>query len=153
MNQVLHYANQGVTIKIHNVPQLPKDRGRKWHCRGYHGSPEHNTRGVIQQLSRSGLQSRRRFNPLSPSGSAPLYVRDDGRLDKIMKRGQQLHDEESKYLLASEIMNKLDAGAAGQRAGDLLADIFRAARCNRKIQVWNSFPWPYELRNWHPVRL
>ncbi len=49
-NQVLHYANQGVTInQIHNVYEVPKGLQDKWYCRGYHGSPQHNARGVIQR--------------------------------------------------------------------------------------------------------
>ncbi len=49
-NQVLHLANQGVTInQIHNVYALPPSILQKWHCRGYHGSAEHNARGVIQR--------------------------------------------------------------------------------------------------------
>ena len=39
-NQVLHLANQGVTInEIHNVYEVPKSLQDKWFCRGYHGSP------------------------------------------------------------------------------------------------------------------
>ncbi|MGB7837502.1 MAG: alkyl sulfatase dimerization domain-containing protein, partial [Terrimicrobiaceae bacterium] len=49
-NQVLHLANQGVTInEIHNVYEVPRGLQSKWFCRGYHGSPEHNSRGVIQR--------------------------------------------------------------------------------------------------------
>ena len=49
-NQVLHYANQGITInEIHNVYEVPKGLQEMWLCRGYHGSPEHNSRGVIQR--------------------------------------------------------------------------------------------------------
>ena len=49
-NQVLHLANQGVTInEIHNVYEVPKGLQDKWFCRGYHGSPQHNSRGVIQR--------------------------------------------------------------------------------------------------------
>jgi alkyl sulfatase BDS1-like metallo-beta-lactamase superfamily hydrolase len=46
-NQSLHLANQGVTInQIHNVYETPKSLQQQWHVRGYHGSPEHNSRGV-----------------------------------------------------------------------------------------------------------
>src|SRR5271169_6849814 len=49
-NQVLHLANQGVTInEIHNVYEVPRSLQNKWFCRGYHGSPQHNSRGVIQR--------------------------------------------------------------------------------------------------------
>src|SRR5271165_3040985 len=40
-NQVLHLANQGVTInQVRSVYQLPKGLQEKWYCRGYHGSPQ-----------------------------------------------------------------------------------------------------------------
>ena len=49
-NQVLHLANQGVTInQVHNVYEVPKSLQNKWFCRGYHGAPQHNSRGVVQR--------------------------------------------------------------------------------------------------------
>ena len=57
-NQVLHLANQGVTInQIHNVYEVPKGLQEKWYCRGYHGSPQHNSPRRDPALSRLlGLQ-------------------------------------------------------------------------------------------------
>ncbi len=50
-NQVLHYANQGVSInQIHNVYEVPEGLEDAWFARGYHGSPEHNSRGVVQRF-------------------------------------------------------------------------------------------------------
>ena len=50
-NQSLHYANQGVTInQIHNVYELPQVCKTQLAYRGYHGSPEHNSRGVCAAL-------------------------------------------------------------------------------------------------------
>jgi alkyl sulfatase BDS1-like metallo-beta-lactamase superfamily hydrolase len=52
-NQVLHYANQGVTLnQIQNVYEVPKGLQAKWHCRGYHGSPEHNARDLHSAVAR-----------------------------------------------------------------------------------------------------
>jgi alkyl sulfatase BDS1-like metallo-beta-lactamase superfamily hydrolase len=124
-NQVLHLANQGVTInQIHNVYEVPKGLQDKWFCRGYHGSPQHNSRGVIQRYLGFWDCNPTTLIPLSPSDSAPLYVEMMGGTQKIMDRGRQLHDE-GKYLLAQEIVNKLvQAEPQNQPAKDLLADIF-----------------------------
>jgi hypothetical protein len=74
-NQVLHLANQGVTInEVHNVYELPKDLQEKWYCRGYHGSAQHNSRGVIQRYLGFWDCNPTTLIPLSPSDSAPLYV-------------------------------------------------------------------------------
>ena len=124
-NQVLHLANQGVTInEIHNVYELPKGLQSKWFCRGYHGSPEHNSRGVIQRYLGFWDCNPTTLIPLSPGDSAPLYVEMMGGAEKIMARGQQLHNE-GRYLYAQEIVNKLvQAEPQNQAAKDLLADIF-----------------------------
>jgi alkyl sulfatase BDS1-like metallo-beta-lactamase superfamily hydrolase len=124
-NQVLHLANQGVTInEIHNVYEVPKGLENKWFCRGYHGSPQHNSRGVIQRYLGFWDCNPTTLIPLSPGDSAPLYVEMMGGSKKIIDRGRQLHDE-GKYLLAQEIVNKLvQAEPQNQTAKDLLADIF-----------------------------
>ena len=124
-NHVLHLANQGVTInQIHNVYEVPKSLQAKWFCRGYHGSPQHNSRGVIQRYLGFWDCNPTTLIPLSPEDSAPLYVEMMGGADKIMARGQQLHNE-GKYLLAQEIVNKLvQAQPQNEPAKNLLADIF-----------------------------
>jgi alkyl sulfatase BDS1-like metallo-beta-lactamase superfamily hydrolase len=124
-NQVLHFANQGVTInEIHNVYEVPKGLQNKWFCRGYHGSPQHNSRGVIQRYLGFWDCNPTTLIPLSPGDSAPLYVEMMGGVQKIMDRGRQLHDE-GRYLHAQEIVNKLvQAEPQNQAAKDLLADIF-----------------------------
>ncbi len=124
-NQVLHLANQGVTInEIHNVYEVPKGLQSKWFCRGYHGSPQHNSRGVVQRYLGFWDCNPTTLVPLSPRNSAPLYVDMMGGTEKIMAQGQQLYYE-GKYLFASEIVNKLvQAQPQDQAAKDLLADIF-----------------------------
>src|SRR5215475_1037310 len=93
-NQVLHLANQGVTInQIHNVYEVPKGLQEKWYCRGYHGSPQHNARGVVQRYLGFWDCNPTTLVPLSPGDAAPLYVEMMGGAQKIMDRGRQLHDE------------------------------------------------------------
>jgi alkyl sulfatase BDS1-like metallo-beta-lactamase superfamily hydrolase len=124
-NQVMHLANQGVTInQIHNVYSLPPSILQKWHCRGYHGSAENNARGVIQRYLGYWDCNPATLIPLSPADSAPLYVEMMGGSARIVARGQELYNE-GQYLLATEIMNKLvQAEPDNQEAKDLLADIF-----------------------------
>jgi alkyl sulfatase BDS1-like metallo-beta-lactamase superfamily hydrolase len=152
-NQVLHFANQGVTInEIHNIYEVPKGLQDKWYCRGYHGSPQHNSRGVVQRYLGFWDCNPTTLIPLSPRDSAPLYVEMMGGAEKIMARGQQLHDE-GKYLLASEIMNKLvQAEPQNQAAKDLLADIFEQVGYQQENPgLRNSFlAAAYELRSGIP---
>jgi alkyl sulfatase BDS1-like metallo-beta-lactamase superfamily hydrolase len=152
-NQVLHYANQGVTInQVHNVYELPKGLQQAWNCRGYHGSPEHNARGVIQRYLGFWDCNPATLIPLSPSESAPLYVEMMGGADKIMERGRQLHDA-GDYLLATEILNKLvQAQPNNSEAKDLLADVFEQLGYQQENPgLRNSFlSGAYELRTGIP---
>ncbi len=152
-NQVLHLANQGVTInQIHNVYEVPKGLQAKWFCRGYHGSPEHDSRGVIQRYLGFWDCNPTTLIPLSPGDSAPLYVEMMGGAKKIIARGRKLHNQ-GKYLLAQEIVNKLvQAEPQNQAAKDLLADIFEQIGYQQENPgLRNSFlAGAYELRTGIP---
>ncbi|MCA3629658.1 MAG: MBL fold metallo-hydrolase [Methylobacterium sp.] len=152
-NQVLHLANQGVTInQIHNVYRLPESIQQKWHCRGYHGSAEHNARGVVQRFLGFWDCNPATLVPLSPEESAPLYVEMMGGAPKIIARGQELFNE-GKYRLAMEIVNKLvQAEPQNGAAKDLLADIFEQLGYQQENPgLRNSYlSGAYELRSGIP---
>lgn len=152
-NQVLHLANQGVTInQIHNVYEVPKSLQEKWYCRGYHGSPQHNARGVVQRYLGFWDCNPATLIPLSPEDSAPLYVEMMGGAERIIARGRELHDA-GEYLLASEIANKLvQAQPENTEARELLADIFEQIGYQQENPgLRNSFlAGAYELRTGIP---
>jgi alkyl sulfatase BDS1-like metallo-beta-lactamase superfamily hydrolase len=152
-NQVLHLANQGVTInEVHNVYEVPKSLQNKWFCRGYHGSPEHNSRAVINRYLGYWDCNPATLIPLSPSDSAPLYVDMMGGAEKIIARGRELHAE-GKYLHAQEILNKLvQAEPQNQVAKDLLADVFEQLGYQQENPgLRNSYlAAAYELRSGIP---
>jgi alkyl sulfatase BDS1-like metallo-beta-lactamase superfamily hydrolase len=152
-NQVLHLANQGVTInEIHNVYKVPASLQARWDCRGYHGSPEHNSRGVIQRFLGFWDCNPTTLIPLSPSDSAPLYVEMMGGAEKILTRARSLHDE-GKYLFAQEILDKLvQAEPQNEVAKDLLADVFEQIGYQQENPgLRNSYlAAAYELRSGIP---
>jgi alkyl sulfatase BDS1-like metallo-beta-lactamase superfamily hydrolase len=152
-NQVLHLANQGVTInEIHNVYKLPASMQDAWYLRGYHGSPEHNSRGVIQRYLGFWDANPTTLIPKSPADSAPLYVEMMGGSAKILERGRQLF-EQGRYLDASEILNKLVyAEPQNQAAKDQLADVFEQIGYQQENPgLRNSFlAGAYELRSGIP---
>jgi alkyl sulfatase BDS1-like metallo-beta-lactamase superfamily hydrolase len=151
-NQVLHLANQGVTInQMHNVYEVPKSQQQQWYARGYHGSFEHNSRAVINRYLGYWDGNPTTLIPLSPEDSAPLYVEMMGA-DKIIAKGQKLYDQ-GKYLYAQEILNKLVyAEPQNQKAKDLLADNFEQIGYQQESpSVRNSFlAAAYELRSGIP---
>ena len=124
-NQVLHLANQGVTInEIHNVYKVPTSLQKQWPVRQYHGSEFHNSRAVINRYLGYWDANPATLAPLSPRDSAPLYVEMMGGAEKIIAKAQELYDQ-GKYQHAMEIVNKLVfAEPQNQTAKDLLAAIF-----------------------------
>ncbi len=152
-NQVLHYANQGVTInQIHNVYRVPPSLEDDWFARGYHGSPQHNSRGVINRYLGYWDANPATLIPLSPEDSAPLYVEMMGGAERIMKRGQELYDE-GKYFYAQEILDKLVwAEPENQAAKDLLADVWEQIGYQQENPgLRNSFlAGAFELRSGIP---
>ena len=153
-NQVLHYANQGVTInQIHNVYETPKSISDQWYNRGYHGSPEHNSRAVINRYLGYWDANPATLIPLSPKDSAPLYVDMMGGADKIIAKGRELHDA-GKYLEATEILDKLvHAEPENNEGRQLLADVYEQLGYQQENPgLRNSFlAGAYELRSGIPT--
>ncbi len=152
-NNVLHHANQGVTInEIHNVYTQPKSLQDQWAAHSYHGSSEHNSRAVLNRYLGYWDANPATLMPLSPRESAPLYVEMMGGSEKIMSKGKQLFDQ-GKYREATEILNKLVYAEPGnQPAKDLLADVYEQIGYQKESpSVRNSFLGAaYELRHGMP---
>ncbi len=152
-NDVLHLANQGVTInEIHNVYHPPKSLQNQWSAHSYHGSEEHNSRAVINRYLGYWDANPATLIPLSPRDSAPLYVEMMGGSAKIIAKGKELYDQ-GKYRHAVEILNKLVfAEPDNQPAKDLLADGYEQIGYQKESpSVRNSFlAGAFELRNGIP---
>ncbi|OEE85580.1 hypothetical protein A1OQ_17880, partial [Enterovibrio norvegicus FF-162] len=153
-NEVLHLANQGVTVnEVHNQYKPPKSLQDQWSAHSYHGSEAHNSRAVINRYLGYWDGNPATLIPLSPGDSAPLYVEMMGGSDKIITKGQALYDK-GEYRLAQEIVNKLVyAEPKNQKGKDLLAAIFEQIGYQQESpSVRNSFlAAAYELRNGIPT--
>jgi alkyl sulfatase BDS1-like metallo-beta-lactamase superfamily hydrolase len=152
-NEVLHQANQGVTInEIHNVYKLPDSLKQQWAAHSYHGSEEHNSRAVLNRYLGYWDANPATLMPLSPKDSAPLYVEMMGGSKKILAKGKELFGK-GQYFAAVEILNKLVyAEPDNMAAKDLLADVFEQIGYQKESpSVRNSFlAAAYELRNGLP---
>lgn len=152
-NQTLHLANQGVTInEIHNEYAVPASQQKNWYSRGYHGSFEHNSRGVLSRYLGYWDANPASLIPLSPADSAPLYVEMMGGSEPIIEKGHALF-EDGQYRHAQEIVTKLVyAEPQNRRAKYLLADIFEQTGYQQESpSVRNSFlAAALELRNGIP---
>jgi alkyl sulfatase BDS1-like metallo-beta-lactamase superfamily hydrolase len=137
---------------MHNVYEVPKSLQDKWYCRGYHGSPEHNARGVVQRYIGFWDCNPATLIPPSPEESAPLYVKMMGGAEAILAEGRKLN-EAGDYKLAVEILNKLvQAEPTNQDGKDMLADAFEQLGYQQENPgLRNSFlAGAYELRSGIP---
>jgi alkyl sulfatase BDS1-like metallo-beta-lactamase superfamily hydrolase len=152
-NQVLHYANLGVTInEIHNVYEVPKSLRQDWAARSYHGDVQNNARGVINRFLGHYDGNPVNLIPLSPKDSAPLYVEMMGGPARIIAKGEELMGQ-GRYLHATEILNRLVfAEPQNQAARRLLADAYEQLGYRAEsTSVRNSFlQGAFELRNGLP---
>ena len=152
-NQVLHHANNGVTInQIHNIYKVPTSLQKHWHVRGYHGSPEHNSRGVIQRYLGYWDCNPATLIPPSPEHSAPVYVRMMGGAQKIIAEALKLYGQ-GEYKMAVEILNKLVlAEPKNQEARDVMADALEQVGYQQENPgLRNSFlAGAFELRSGIP---
>ena len=153
-NGVLNLANKGVTInEIQNVYEVPMSLQKQWSARSYHGSVEHNVRGILNRYLGYWDANPATLVPLSPGESAPLYVEMMGGAAPIIAKGKALF-KEGKYKYAMEILNKLVyAEPTNQEAKDLLADNFEQLGYQAESpSVRNSYlAGAYELRNGIPT--
>lgn len=153
-NQSLHYANRGVTInEIQNVYQLPKSLQQQWPAHSYHGSEQHNSRGVINRFLGYWDGNPTNITPLSPKDSAPLYVEMMGGADRIIAKSKQLIAQ-GKYLEATEILNRLVfAEPHNQTAKNLLADAFEQLGYQKESPTLRNIflQGAFELRNGLPT--
>ncbi|MEE4239139.1 MAG: alkyl sulfatase dimerization domain-containing protein [Anderseniella sp.] len=153
-NQVLHHANNGVTInQIHNVYTVPEELQKHWHVRGYHGSPEHNARGVIQRYLGYWDCNPATLIPPSPEDAAPVYVRIMGGPATILPEAAQLCAA-GDYKMAVELLNKLVLAEPDNReARDLMADALEQIGYQQENPgLRNSFlAGAFELRSGIPA--
>ena len=153
-NEVLHLANQGVTInQIQNVYKLPHSLTKNWAAHSYHGSEEHNSRAVINRYLGYWDANPATLTPLSPEESALLYVEMMGGSAKILAKSKELYNA-GKYFYAVEILNKLVYAEPKNRAAkDLLADVYEQIGYQKESpSLRNSFlNAAYELRNGMPA--
>lgn len=152
-NQVLHHANNGVTInQIHNVYKVPEELEKHWHIRGYHGSPEHNSRGVVQRYLGFWDCNPATLIPPSPEDSAPVYVRLMGGAEKIVSEATELY-QAGNYAMVVEILNKLVFAEPNHIPGrELLADAMEQIGYQQENPgIRNSFlSGAFELRSGVP---
>jgi alkyl sulfatase BDS1-like metallo-beta-lactamase superfamily hydrolase len=152
-NGVLHLVNQGVTLnEIHNEYKVPESLQDSWAARSYHGSPENNSRGVVNRYLGHWDGNPANLIPLSPYESAPLFVEMMGGADKIINKATELYNE-GKYLYAIELLNKLTYGEPNNQKGkELLADCYEQMGYQQESpSLRNAFlAGAYELRNGIP---
>lgn len=149
-DRTLNLANKGVTInEIHNELNVPDALSKHWYNRGYHGSYSHNVRGIINKYLGFFDMNPANLDKLSPTDSAPRYVKAMGGADNVLSLAQQAFDK-GEYRWGAELLNNLIfAMPTNTQALLLQADIFEQMGYQAESAGWrNSYlSGAWELRN------
>lgn len=153
-DQSLHLANQGVTInEIHNELEVPEVLSHEWYNRGYHGSYSHNVRGIINKYLGFFDMNPANLNKISPSDSAPRYVKAMGGAKNVMKLAREAFAT-GEYRWGAELLNHLVfAEPDYQDARFLQADMFEQMGYQSESAGWRNtyLAGAYELRFGKPT--
>ncbi|KAB7644356.1 alkyl/aryl-sulfatase [Polymorphobacter fuscus] len=124
-SQVLHLANQGVTInQVHNVYRVPKSLEQQWAARSYHGALGNNVRAIVNRYLGYWDGNPANLEPPSPTAIGPLFVEMMGGADPILAKGRTLNGN-GQYREAAQILQHLVYAQPTNQAGrNLLADAF-----------------------------
>jgi hypothetical protein len=132
-NEVLHLANQGVTInEVHNVYAPPKSLQRQWAAHSYHGSEAHNSRAVLNRYLGYWDANPATLIPLSPRDSAPLYVEMMGGAAKIMAKEIPPRAGDPQQ---ARVCRARQPGGQGPAGGRVRADRLPAGKPQRAQQL------------------
>ncbi|MFQ3191582.1 MAG: alkyl sulfatase BDS1-like metallo-beta-lactamase superfamily hydrolase [Paraglaciecola sp.] len=149
-DRTLNLANKGVTInEIHNELNVPDALSKHWYNRGYHGSYSHNVRGIINKYLGFFDMNPANLDKLSPTDSAPRYLKAMGGADNVLSLAQQAFDK-GEYRWGAELLNNLIfAMPTNTQALLLQADIFEQMGYQAESAGWRNtyLSGAWELRN------
>jgi alkyl sulfatase BDS1-like metallo-beta-lactamase superfamily hydrolase len=128
---------------------VPDALSKHWYNRGYLGSYSHNVRGIINKYLGFFDMNPANLDKLSPTDSAPRYVKAMGVADNVLSLAQQAFDK-GEYRWGAELLNNLIfAMPTNTQALLLQADIFEQMGYQAESAGWRNtyLSGAWELRN------
>jgi alkyl sulfatase BDS1-like metallo-beta-lactamase superfamily hydrolase len=104
-DEALRLANHGHTmVEVAEQLQLPESLAGAWHCRGFYGSVNHNSKAVYQRYLGFFDGNPANLHPLPPAESSPLYVEYMGGAEAVLERAGRSF-EAGDYRWVAEVVN------------------------------------------------
>lgn len=139
-DQTLRLLNRGLTgVEIAEQMELPPSLANSWHCRGYYGSVNHNTKAVYQRYMGwyDGNPAHLWAHP--PEAAARRYVEFMGGATSVIEKANAVF-EAGDYRWAAEVLNHvIFADPDNAEARDLQARTFEQLAFGAENAVWRNF--------------
>lgn len=137
-DQAMRLANKGYTpLEAAEVVELPKELGRKWYDRGYHGTLHHNVRAVFHKELGLWDGDPVTLYPHPPVETARRFVDLIGA-ERILAEGRRAVDE-ADYRWAAQILHCLVfAQPDNQTARDLQAEAYEQLGYQAEGPQWRG---------------
>ena len=147
-NQSVRLANKGVHIQDvgHAIDaMIPQVQREVWHTNGYHGTYNHNARGVVNRYLGFYDGNPANLNPLPTGEEAVKFVEYMGGADAILRKARA-DFENGEYLWVATAVNKVVlADPDNWGARHLLADAFEQLGYQAEGPQWRH---PYLSAAW-----
>ena len=138
-DQSLRLANHGLTpIEIAENLDLPASLGRAWWNRGYHGTVNHNLKGVYAKELGWYDGNPMHLHPLPPADSAKRYLQAIGGADRVLDLAREAF-EAGDYRWVVELAGQaVFADPGNQDARHLQADAYEQLGYQAEGPQWRN---------------
>jgi alkyl sulfatase BDS1-like metallo-beta-lactamase superfamily hydrolase len=147
-NQSVRLANKGIHIQDVGDAidaMVPESQRAVWHTNGYHGTYNHNARGVVNRYLGFYDGNPANLNPLPTGAEATKFVEYMGGADAILRKARADFEKGEYRWVATAVNKVVVADPDNWKARHLLADAFEQLGYQAEGPQWRH---PYLSAAW-----
>ena len=139
-DQTLRLLNKGlVASEIAETLELPPGLAREWHCRGYYGSLNHNTKAVYQRYMGWFDGNPAHLWPHPPQAAAERYVALAGGPDALLENARRAFEEGDNRWVVEVVNHLVFADPENGEAKELQAQALEQLGFGAENATWRNF--------------
>ncbi len=139
-DQTLRLLNKGLLAsEIAETLELPPGLAREWHCRGYYGSLNHNTKAVYQRYLGWFDGNPAHLWPHPPQAAAERYVALAGGPDALLDNARRAFEEGDLRWVVEVVNHLVFADPDNGEAKELQARALEQLGFGAENGTWRNF--------------
>jgi alkyl sulfatase BDS1-like metallo-beta-lactamase superfamily hydrolase len=139
-DQTLRLLNKGlVASEIAETLELPPGLAQEWHCRGYYGSLNHNTKAVYQRYLGWFDGNPAHLWPHPPQAAAERYVALAGGAEPLLAHARRAFAEGDLRWVVEVVNHLVFADPGNEEAKELQARAFEQLAFGAENATWRNF--------------